>query len=85
MNKYLKGDIYNAMNFVSYITTVLLSLQPPYGDGETWQQRSDRMAIVAEAIDTVVDPALHAEAMEVIDDSTQVIIDRKSTRLNSSH
>ena len=51
MNKYSKGDIYNAMNFVNYITTVLLSLQPPYGDGETWQQRSDRMAIVAEAID----------------------------------
>lgn len=52
------------MNLVSYITTVLLSLQPPYGDGETWQQRSDRMAIVAEAIDDASSKATCSDKYE---------------------
>ncbi|NBP01860.1 MAG: hypothetical protein EBU90_17325 [Proteobacteria bacterium] len=39
------------MSFIAYITTILLGLQPAYGDNETWQERTDRMTIVAEAID----------------------------------
>lgn len=39
------------MNFINYITMVLLSLQPSYGDGETWQGREDRMNVIAQAID----------------------------------
>jgi len=39
------------MNFTTYITTILLGLQPSYGDKETWQERTDRMTIIAQAID----------------------------------
>lgn len=39
------------MNFVNYITTILLSLQPSYSDGENWEQRTERMTVIAQAID----------------------------------
>ena len=39
------------MNFIKYITAILLSLQPPFADKETWEDRSARMEIVAVAID----------------------------------
>lgn len=39
------------MNFIQYITMVLLSLQPAYSDKETWEERSTRMQIIATAID----------------------------------
>lgn len=39
------------MSFFEYIVTVLLSLQPSYADKETWDQRTDRMRIIASAID----------------------------------
>jgi len=40
------------MNFIKYITTILLSLEPAYySDNETWDERSARMEIIATAID----------------------------------
>jgi hypothetical protein len=39
------------MNFVTYITTILLGFQPIYGDNESWDQRVERMTIIAQAID----------------------------------
>lgn len=39
------------MNFTTYITTILLGLQPSYGDKETWQERTERMTVIAQAID----------------------------------
>lgn len=39
------------MNFLQYITLVLLSLQPSFSDGENWEDRTGRMEIVAKAID----------------------------------
>lgn len=45
------------MNFVAYITTVLMSLGPSYADGETWEQRNERMTIVAKAIDDAASKA----------------------------
>jgi len=39
------------MNFLEYIVTVLLSLQPAYADKEAWDQRANRMHVIAEAID----------------------------------
>lgn len=38
------------MNFVNYITAILLSLDPSYSDKETWAERTTRMEIIAEAI-----------------------------------
>lgn len=39
------------MNFVNYITAILLSLEPSYSDKESWADRTARMEIIAEAID----------------------------------
>ena len=39
------------MNFVNYIVTILLSLEPSYSDKETWADRTARMEIIAEAIE----------------------------------
>lgn len=39
------------MNFIKYITAILLSLEPSYSDKETWDERSARMEIIATAID----------------------------------
>lgn len=39
------------MNFVNYITAILLSLEPSYSDKETWEERSARMELIATAID----------------------------------
>jgi hypothetical protein len=52
------------MNLVNYITTVLLSLQPTYGDGEAWQQRVDRMSIIAQAIDDASSKATCSDKYE---------------------
>lgn len=47
---YQKGKASN-MNLVNYLLTVLLSLEPSHSDKETWEERSERMNIVAQAID----------------------------------
>lgn len=39
------------MNFVQFITLMLLSLEPSYSDKETWGSRTERMELVAQAID----------------------------------
>lgn len=45
------------MNLINYITTILLSLQPSYGDGESWEQRAERMGVIAQAIDDAASQA----------------------------
>lgn len=39
------------MNFIKYITAILLSLDPSHSDNETWDERAARMEIIATAID----------------------------------
>jgi hypothetical protein len=39
------------MTFIQYITLILLSLEPSYGDKEPWDVRAERMEIIAQAID----------------------------------
>jgi len=39
------------MNFIQYITAILLSLEPAYADNETWSERTARMEVIATAID----------------------------------
>ena len=39
------------MNFIEFLTMVLLSMQPAYSDKEEWRERAVRMEIVAKSID----------------------------------
>lgn len=39
------------MNFIHYITAILMSLEPSYGDRESWTERAERMEVLAQAID----------------------------------
>jgi hypothetical protein len=39
------------MNFVEFLVTVLMSIQPWYGDQESWDDRQARMTLVAQGID----------------------------------
>lgn len=39
------------MNLIKFITMVLLSMEPSYSDKEPWDDRTQRMEIVAKAID----------------------------------
>ncbi len=39
------------MDFVKFITLMLLSLEPSYGDKESWDARTERMTVIAKAID----------------------------------
>jgi hypothetical protein len=55
------------MSFIAYITTILLGLQPAYGDNETWQERSERMTIVAHAIDDASSKATCSDKYDVKD------------------
>lgn len=52
------------MNFVTYITTILLSLTPSYGDLETWEARTERMTIIAQAIDDASSKATCSDKYE---------------------
>lgn len=45
------------MNFIKYITMILLSLEPSYSDKETWDQRTERMELIATAIDDAASKA----------------------------
>ena len=53
------------MNFLQYITLVLLSLQPSYGDMEPWSERTGRIEIVAKAIDEASSKATCSDAYNV--------------------
>lgn len=66
------------MNFINYILTVLLSLQPSYGDKETWEQRSDRMQIIATAIDDASSRATCEDRYATSDCKKLWIKDKKS-------
>lgn len=45
------------IQLIQYLTSLLLSLQPSYGDAETWDQRKARMERVAEAIEDAASKA----------------------------
>lgn len=53
------------MNFIQYITVVLLSLQPSFSDKESWEERTGRMEIVAKAIDDASSKATCMGAYDV--------------------
>jgi hypothetical protein len=50
------------MNFIQFILLVLLSLEPSYGDRETWDVRTERMGIIAKAIDDASSRATCSDA-----------------------
>ncbi|NBZ95407.1 MAG: hypothetical protein EBR40_03085 [Proteobacteria bacterium] len=50
------------MNFIQFITLVLMSLEPSYGDKEPWDVREKRMEIVAKAIDDASSKATCSDA-----------------------
>lgn len=53
------------MNFIQYITLILLSLEPFYGDKEPWDVRTERMTLIAEAIDDASSKATCEDAYAV--------------------
>jgi hypothetical protein len=55
------------MNFVQYITVILLSLEPSYSDKETWLERSARMETIAQAIDDASSRATCSDKYDVLD------------------
>ena len=48
---FSRKEYISRMNFIKYITMILLSLEPSYSDKETWDERTARMEIIATAID----------------------------------
>lgn len=69
------------MNFVNYITAILLSLEPSYSDKETWEERSARMEIVAEAIEDASSKATCEEEYNTPDCKKTWIKGRRSLAL----
>jgi hypothetical protein len=69
------------MNFIKYITMILLSLEPSYSDKETWEERSARMEIVAEAIEDASSKATCEEEYNTPDCKKTWIKDRRSLAL----
>jgi len=55
------------MNFVNYILAVLLSLEPAHNDKETWEQRVERMTVIAKAIDDASSKATCQDSYDVTD------------------
>jgi len=53
------------MNLIQFITVVLLSMGPSYGDREPWDLRTQRMEIVAKAIDDASAQATCSDAYAV--------------------
>lgn len=53
------------MNFVQYITVILLSLEPSYSDKETWFERATRMETIAHAIDDASSKATCSDKYDV--------------------
>jgi hypothetical protein len=53
------------MNFIKYITMILLSLEPSYSDKETWDQRTARMELIATAIDDAASKATCSDKYDV--------------------
>jgi hypothetical protein len=52
------------MNFIKYITMLLLSFEPSYSDKETWEQRTARMELIATAIDDAASKATCSDKYE---------------------
>lgn len=55
------------IQLIQYLTSLLLSLQPSYGDAETWDQRKARMERVAEAIEDAASKATCSDENETKD------------------
>jgi hypothetical protein len=66
------------MNFIHYITAILMSLQPAYGDNESWEERTERMQIVAQAIDDASSRATCSEEYNTPDCKKTWQKDKKS-------
>ncbi len=66
------------MTFITYITTVLMSLSPSYGDVESWEARNERMTIIAKAIDDASSRATCSDAYATPDCQRTWPKDKKS-------
>lgn len=53
------------MNFMNYILAVLLSLEPAHDDKENWDERVERMSVVAKAIDDASSKATCQDSYDV--------------------
>lgn len=53
------------MNFIQYITLMLLSLEPSYGDKESWEARTERMTVIAKAVDDAASKATCSDAYAI--------------------
>jgi len=70
------------MNFIKYITAILLSLEPAYySDNETWDERSARMEVIATAIDDASSKATCADKYDTSDCSATWPNSKKSLAL----
>lgn len=69
------------MNFITYITTILLSFQPAYGDNETWEERSNRMEIIAQAIDDASSKSTCSDKYNVDGCVSEWALDKNSVAL----
>ena len=65
---FFTGTVYiDAMSFIKYLITVLLSLDPSYSDKETWTERTVRMEIIAVAIDDASSRATCSDKYDIPD------------------
>lgn len=69
------------MNFIKYITMILLSLEPSYSDKETWDERAARMEIIATAIDDASSKATCSDKYNVSNCEKNWPLDKKSIGL----
>lgn len=69
------------MNFIQYITMILLSLTPSYGDSESWTERTARMEIIASAIDDAASRATCVDKYLTLDCKKAWPLDKKSLAL----
>lgn len=53
------------MNFIQYITLMLLSLEPSYGDKESWEARTERMTVIAKAVDDAASKATCSDSYAI--------------------
>lgn len=60
-----RKEYISRMNFVQYITIILLSLEPSYSDKETWIERTARMETIAQAIDDASSEATCSDKYDV--------------------
>lgn len=69
------------MSFIHYVFAILMSLEPSYGDKETWDERAARMDIVAQAIDDASSRATCSDKYSATDCKKTWSKDKKSLAL----